>query len=224
MKVKISDGNTIDIDEADYYKFIVGNTVKVGRHGYVTVSRVGMLHRAIMGISDPKILVDHKDRNKLNNLSSNLRPANKSTNAMNRGKPKSNTSGYKGVSWNREKGLWDADIQLDNKQKFLGRYDTPEEAALAYDYHARRMFGEFAVLNFPDRDEAPRQVRRNSRRGNAPYKGVSLVKASGKYSSRCRVREFAKFLGLFDSPEAAADAYDAYVISCGIPEYANPPR
>lgn len=221
MKVKLSDGNFTLVDEEDYYKYLRGRRAKVEGNGYVWVSKIGMLHRAILEVRSSTILVDHRDRNKLNNRKSNLRIATKSTNAMNRPKPANNTSGYKGVSWNKERKLWDAHIQLNKVGKFLGRYDSAEEAACVYDFHARQLHGEFALLNFPNRNHVPRKIRRKVRRGNSPYKGVSLMKSSGKFSARCRVREFAKFLGLFDSPEEAAKAYDSYVIACGIPEYAN---
>jgi hypothetical protein len=60
---------------------------------------------------------------------------------------RNNTSGYKGVSWNKRKGKWRATITVNRKPLFLGYFGTPEEAAGAYDQAAIRHFGEYAVTN-----------------------------------------------------------------------------
>ncbi len=44
---------------------------------------------------------------------------------------KRNTSGYTGVSYDQQYGQWVAQVNLDGKNKKIGRYDTPEEAAIA---------------------------------------------------------------------------------------------
>lgn len=106
------------------------------------------MHRVILGVTDSNIIVDHADRNPLNNTRSNLRTATRQQNAFNAGPPKNNTSGYKGVS--RAFGKrWRAYINVSRKQISLGTFDTREEAALAYDSAALEMHGEFACLNFP---------------------------------------------------------------------------
>jgi hypothetical protein len=43
---------------------------------------------------------------------------------------------------------WQARITIDRKQHHIGTFDTPEEAARAYDARALEAFGSFAVLNF----------------------------------------------------------------------------
>lgn len=94
--------------------------------------------------------VDHKDRNRRNNAFSNLRPATCTDNAGNSGVLPQNTSGFRGVSRNTRSGKWHAQIKLQGKQTYLGRFDTPEEAARCYDIAAREHFGGFATTNYAE--------------------------------------------------------------------------
>ena len=63
--------------------------------------------------------------------------------------PTHNTSGFKGVSFRKDRGKYRAYISINNRIKHLGYYDTPEDAARAYDEAARFYFAEFACVNFP---------------------------------------------------------------------------
>jgi hypothetical protein len=60
------------------------------------------------------------------------------------------TSRFKGVSWDKSKGKWVAQIKRTGRQRHLGRYDDEIAAAEAYDEAARETWGEHARLNFPD--------------------------------------------------------------------------
>jgi hypothetical protein len=91
--------------------------------------------------------VDHWDQNKLNNQEQNLRMATHTQQRANTKRYKNNTSGYKGVSFNKQKDKWVSYIRVDRKLKHLGYYDTPEEAAEAHNKEATKQFGEFACLN-----------------------------------------------------------------------------
>jgi hypothetical protein len=108
--------------------------------------RLLYLHRFVYPSSAKH--VDHRDRNKLNCQKDNLRPANGTQNAANAGIRRDNTSGYKGVCWHKQRQKWNAQINVNGARKYLGLYDTPIEAAKAYDEKAKEVFGEFAYLNF----------------------------------------------------------------------------
>jgi hypothetical protein len=95
-------------------------------------------------------LVDHVDSDGLNNRRANLRPATHSENQQNRRMAENNTSGYKGVSFDKSKGRWRAAIKLNGRTINLGRFADPTAAASAYDAAALDLFGEFARLNFPE--------------------------------------------------------------------------
>jgi AP2-like factor, euAP2 lineage len=61
----------------------------------------------------------------------------------------SNTSGYRGVSWNNEHLAWSANIQCNKKNYYLGFFNDPIEAAKVRDRKAVELFGAKAILNFP---------------------------------------------------------------------------
>lgn len=113
------------------------------------------MHRVILGITDPKKSVDHKDGNGLNNQRKNLRSADQKQNCQNRNPRKNKSSKFKGVSIENRlnrKPYWASTICIDGRQKTLKRYPhTPCGeilAAVHYDTMAEKHFGEFANLNF----------------------------------------------------------------------------
>lgn len=113
--------------------------------------KVVYLHRLIMADelnshSQP-MLVDHKNQDKLDNRRCNLRVVNKSANQINCKQRTSNTSGYRGVHYDKSRDKWLALIAVNNNNYHLGRFDTKEAAALVYNKKAKELHGEFAVLN-----------------------------------------------------------------------------
>jgi hypothetical protein len=89
-------------------------------------------------------IIDHIDGNFYNNNFSNLRLATSHQNQCNQKKRCDNTSGLKGVTWCKERQKWQTGIQVNGKRIAIGRFNTKEEAYLAYCDAARRLHGEFA--------------------------------------------------------------------------------
>lgn len=87
---------------------------------------------------------DHINRNPLDNRKSNLRAANYTENARNYSKQKNNTSGFSGVSWDKDRSKWAASIVVDKKNKKLGRFNNKDDAVKARLQAEARYFGEFA--------------------------------------------------------------------------------
>ena len=88
--------------------------------------------------------IDHKDKDSQNDKWENLREATNQQNNANIGRQKNNTTGYKGVTWDKKNAKWRAQIGFDGRNLPLGRFDCPVAAHLAYQVAADKYFGEFA--------------------------------------------------------------------------------
>jgi len=92
----------------------------------------------------PKSMIDHKNNIPQDNSWSNLRLANKSLNAANSKIRKDSSSGFKGVSWDRRRLKWRANIVVNGKQIYLGYFVEAEMAHQSYCKAAQKFYGEFA--------------------------------------------------------------------------------
>lgn len=104
------------------------------------------MHRLILGLErGDHRLVDHKEAGQtLDNRRSNLRVATYAQNRRNSRLGKNNKSGYKGVSWWAPQGKWRAHFKINGVTKYLGTFQTPEQAHAAYTRAAIEHYGEFA--------------------------------------------------------------------------------
>lgn len=103
------------------------------------------LHRFIMGAEKGQF-VDHINHDALDNRRDNLRICTTQQNNFNTRKADGQTSIYKGV-FKRENGRWRACVRINGKLINIGTFDNEEVAAAAYNWKARELFGEFALLN-----------------------------------------------------------------------------
>lgn len=106
-----------------------------------------LMHRYLLGITDPAIEVDHRNGNGLDNQRSNIRKCTHTQNMQNR-PGWSKRSKFKGVQPAVSPGRWIMQIRV-NGRKITSRHGYEEEAARRYDELAQLYFGEFARLNFP---------------------------------------------------------------------------
>jgi hypothetical protein len=100
-----------------------------------------------MGLTRGSFEVDHTNRNRCDNRRENLRLATRSENHANRHMYSFNKTGYRGVSFYKEKGIFRARIKVNRKEIHLGYFPTAEDAAIAYNAASLHYFGEFGYLN-----------------------------------------------------------------------------
>ncbi len=141
--------DTEDVNKLKKFKWCVFKRNK-NRPYYPSTTVRGKTHylaNILMGFkSNNRIMIDHIDRNPLNNQKSNLRICTVSQNGCNRGKNKNNTSGYKGV-YLKPNGKWNAVIGTNGQYINLGTFSEKVDAARAYNDAALLYHGEFSYLN-----------------------------------------------------------------------------
>lgn len=121
--------------DLENYHIVKNKRWSLNANGYA-VSKINekteLLHHLIMNKKDAlsDMVIDHKDRNKLNNKLENLRVIEKQDNHKNHNGYKSNKSGFTGVSMDKSRGKWKAIININKKQKLLGRFDNLNEAVI----------------------------------------------------------------------------------------------
>lgn len=106
------------------------------------------LHRFLLGRQEKGMVIDHINRDRLDNRLDNLRVITAQENSFNKTKSKTSQNKYKGVKKSGNK--FTASITKDGKTKQIGGFATEDDAAKAYDMMAEELFGEFASKNFND--------------------------------------------------------------------------
>ena len=152
-EVKLSNGQLLLIDDADIDLF-KGYTWYAWRPRKTctwyaaanTADTLLLAHHLILP-ARPDLEVDHINLNGLDNHRCNLRYATPSQNKANRPPPISNTSGFKGVSWDKRARKWHSYITVNGRMTHLGYYSDAWDAAESYNRAAIRAWGEFAYLN-----------------------------------------------------------------------------
>lgn len=145
-------GQQIKVDDEDHeWLDMLTWHVNVYPKTHFGTGRLGLkvhLHKLVLGVQyDRSVIVDHIDRDPLNNQKINLRIANRHQNGYNRKSAKNSSSQYLGVM-KRYNGVWQAVITTNGVSKSIGTFNSEIDAAVSYDMMAKLLHGEFASLNF----------------------------------------------------------------------------
>lgn len=127
------------VDSVKKYKWYLS-------HGYARNDEVGFLHRYIMNPSED-LVIDHINRNPLDNRRENLRICTQQENQFNHSVHCNNTSGSTGVYWHKNTNKWIAQIVVNGEHRYLGGYKSKEEATNARKQAEIEYFGEYAPSN-----------------------------------------------------------------------------
>jgi hypothetical protein len=217
VKVKLVNSEKLAIFDKSVFENLPVKKFRCDKNGYiymefkkwdfttVTPTRwrsIIQVHRWILA-APLNLVVDHKNFNPLDNRVRNLRLATRGQNQCNRRLQSNNSFGYKGVTFTR--GYYYASITSRGKYKYLGRYRSAKIAARVYDYAARRLFGEFAHLNFPRENSNFRYQSIVSRKSATGFKGVYPIKGTNKFYAQVRLPNGSvKGVGSnFSSPDEA---------------------
>jgi hypothetical protein len=150
LKFRKTDGyfhtNLFSMKEVEIVKN--GETVKIMKSFPTTVRIHVLVAKTFLPNDDPdKKVVDHWNRNSCDNRACNLRWATLSENGANtKDIWESNTSGVKGVSWDKSRDRWCATIQFNGIKTFLGNFKTLEEATTVRRAKEIELFGDFLPI------------------------------------------------------------------------------
>ena len=157
-KIRLNKGKYAIVDNDDFdrfghYKWYVkkgGYTFYAQRVEYNNgKTRTMTMHREIMA-APARLIVDHINRNGLDNRRANLRFATVAENGWNsRRGINVGSSKYKGVAWEKRVKKWRVVLCYKGGRKYLGYFKDEKMAAKMYDKAAKKYHGEFAVLNNP---------------------------------------------------------------------------
>ncbi len=166
--LRLHGGGVAGVDDADYetlaqhnWKLYAPSPSRTRATNYAVASMHGrktylhlFLWRHVWGRA-PVPVVDHEDGDGLHCTRLNLRDATVAQNNRSRGALRNNTSGFKGVNWDKRTSRWRAKIAIDGTRLHLGYFDDPQDAANAYDLAALKHHGAFARTNQGAFDATP---------------------------------------------------------------------
>lgn len=217
---KMGKGKFAIVDDEDYeelsrYKWNL-STKGYAQAWMSELKQTVRMHRFIMRITDRNIIIDHFNRNRLDNTKENLREGTVKTNAYNRGSNPNTSSNYKGVTWHKNVRKWATALQIERNLIHGGYFKDEYLAALRYDQLAREYHKEYAYLNFPeitDYAQVDEYLRANTHIKLSKYIGVYWHPVGKKWCSRLQIKHATgnkemRHLGMFDKEDDAAKAYD----------------
>ena len=152
--IKLYSGECVTVDIEDFeklnnYKWFLFKTEKwqyaIRKEHEKGKQKTIYMHREIMGVTDPKVYVDHKDHDGLNNRKRNLRVSNNRLNQYNVAKKSSSRQKYKNIR-QLKSSKWQVRVRTPNGKRIERTVNTEKEAVKLYNELVIKYHGEFAYL------------------------------------------------------------------------------
>ena len=216
--IKLTKGQVALVDDEDYEKLSQWKWYAQYRKGtgcYYAIrsdysgdsQKSVYMHRYILGLeAGEKKVINHKNHNTLDNRKENIEICSHKENIRFSRKKKSSTKGYKGIYRVNSSRKWTAQISVDGERIYLGVFSNEKDAALAYDWGAKKYFGKFAYVNFPEIKNPPEPIS-EARIKSSKFKGVSWHRVAKKWQAYIDINRKRKHLGLYSTEEEAYQAY-----------------
>lgn len=164
-KLELTQDQVALVDD-DVYELVTGYNWQAQKHPVTGLyyarrnesitRKIRLLHYDVLEIKGVEVppghVIDHINNDTLDCQFHNLRVATRSQNNANRRVSRKSRSKYRGVTLTQD-GKYTARCGPKMKCRSLGRYDLEIDAAKAYDAEARRVWGQFAKLNFPEENQ-----------------------------------------------------------------------
>jgi len=130
-----------------YTGYYVRSTYHIRDENNKSIQHSIKLHHLLLNL-DKGLLVDNKDHDGLNNRKENLRPTEHRNNSRNRrGRNSNNKSSYRNVCWHKTDKCWIVQLQIEGKNKILGRFKDVHEAGKFAEEMRKKYYKEYAGEN-----------------------------------------------------------------------------
>lgn len=212
-------GTRFLFDKEDYEK-IAPYTWGTDAYGYIVAHLATIngerksikMHRLVMGVTDPEVHIDHIGHDIADNRKSQLRIASRNENMHNRQLSKSNTTGRTGVYYDKDHNKWRAAIRVNGCLKYLGLYDSFDEACRVRDAAENYYFKDF---KYKGNSSAQAPVEKPINPFESVPRRISTANTSGHTgvsydSSRHNWRAFMTV----DGKQVSIGAYPTYEEAC----------
>ena len=213
-----------------------GGTALVSKSDYVKISKIKwcnnangyaqsiiegisvLMHRYIMNIFDNNIIIDHINRNKLDNRRSNLRSdIGYKSNAKNQSIHKNKkTSKYRGVFYDKKNKKWQVTTHIGGVRKDMGCYKDEIAAAEVFDMYITHNKIEYVELNFPDKKNEYLSRKYVPYTKKKMYQYIGVKKNHSKFLARITHNGIDKCIIRSNDQLECAKAYDKYIVDNNI--------
>jgi len=221
MEISLTNSDKKVLISQEDYDMILKYTWCIIPKGYVvgTVNKkIIRIHRFIMHAQKGQ-LIDHQNRNKLDNRRENLRVHTQLQNGQNKTISKTKSSKYRGVYYVKRDKNYKVEFVYNKKNIYIGKFTYEIDAAMAFDKYVVNNKIEEIELNFPEKksEYIDPNYQIIKKEHTSKYIGVYFNKQAQKYQARIVHNKKGSHICFSEHDIDCAKAYDKYVVDNNIP-------